>query len=96
MLTLDEVKQELGIDFTDPKTDARLTRYIGVADTWLKGTVDENYPNDDERAKQLALLVIEDLYDRNSNSVKENNAINKLKQDFILQLQMENRDGSLQ
>ena len=89
MLTLDEVKAELSIDFTDEKTDARLNRYIKVADAWLKGAIDNNYPKDDERAKQLALLVIEDLFDRNSNSVKENNTINKLKNDFIMQLQYE-------
>lgn len=95
MLTLEEVKAELGIDYTDVNIDSRLTRYINVADTYLKGAIDEDYPKDDERAKQLALLIIEDLFDRNSNSVKENNTINKLKQDFILQLQMENRNDSI-
>lgn len=96
MLTLAEVKAELGIDYIDTNTDNRLTRYINVADTYLKGAIGEKYPADDERAKQLALLIIEDLYDRNSNSVKENNTINKLKQDFILQLQLENRNDSIQ
>lgn len=97
MLTLEEVKAELSIDFTDEKTDARLNRYIKVADAWLKGAISDDYPVDDERAKQLALLIIEDLFDRNANSVKENNTINKLKQDFIMQLQYGGADnGSLQ
>lgn len=97
MLTLEEVKAELSIDYTDEKTDARLKRYILVADAWLKGAVGDNYPKGDERAKQLTLLVIEDLFDRNANSVKENNTINKLKQDFIMQLQYgEANNGSLQ
>ena len=95
MITLSQVKEELGIDYTDKPTDARLNRYINVADSWLKGTIGDNYPSDDERAIQLALLIIEDLFDRNANTVKENNTINKLKQDFILQLQMENRDVSI-
>ena len=95
MLTLSQVKEELGIDCTDKSTDARLTRYIGVADSWLKGAIGDNYPSDDERAIQLALLIIEDLFDRNANTVKENSIINKLKQDFILQLQMENKDVSI-
>lgn len=90
MPTLEEVKQELGIDFNDH--DKRLTRYILVADTWLKGSIGENYDSNDERAKQLALLVIEDLYDRNANSVKENATLQKLKNDFILQLQCEGRN----
>lgn len=97
MLTLEEVKAELGIDYTDTGIDTRLTRYINIADAWLKGAIDDNYPKDDERAKQLALLVIEELFDRNSNTVKENITINKLKHDFIMQLQYEEKnDGSLQ
>ena len=97
MLTLEEVKAELSVDFTDEKTDARLNRYIKVADAWLKGAISDDYPENDERAKQLALLIIEDLFDRNANSVKENNTINKLKQDFIMQLQYGGADnGSLQ
>ena len=90
MPTLEEVKQELGIDFND--NDQRLIRYISVADTWLQGTIGTNYNPNDERAKQLALFVIEDLYDRNSYSVKENATIQKLKNDFIMQLQCEGRD----
>ena len=94
MLTLDEVKKELGIDFNDH--DSRLERYIKVADQWLDGSI-SNYKKDDERAKQLALLIIEDLYDRNANTSKENVTISKLKNDFIMQLQNEGRDnGGLQ
>ena len=45
-----------------------------------------------ERAIELALLIIEDLYDRNSTTVKENSTIEKLKADFILQLKVEGMD----
>ena len=91
MLSLNEVKQELGIDTNDAYTTARLQRYIDVADSWLKGAIGEDYPTDDERAKQLALFVIEDMFDRNALSVKENSTIEKLKTDFMLQLQVERR-----
>lgn len=95
MLSVDDVKKELGIDFSDKNTDARLERYIKVAEAWLKGAVG-TYNNSDERAKQLALLIIEDLFDRNSNTVKENATINKLKKDFIMQLTWETKeDGSV-
>ncbi|MEI3507850.1 MAG: hypothetical protein V8R01_01755 [Bacilli bacterium] len=40
----------------------------------------------------MALLIIEDLYDRNSTTVKENNTIEKLKADFMLQLKVESMD----
>lgn len=93
MLTLEEVKKELGIDFTDH--DNRLERYIKLAKEWLDGAI-TSYKEDDERAKQLALFVIEDLYDRNANSVKENTTISKLKNDFIMQLQNEVYDGNVQ
>lgn len=91
-LTASNVKEELGIDTADPIINSRLNRYIKVADAYLKGAISENYPPDDERAIELALLIIEDLYDRNSTTVKENSTIEKLKADFILQLKVEGMD----
>lgn len=91
-LTAASVKEELGIDTADSAIDSRLNRYIKVADAYLKGAISENYPPDDERAIELALLIIEDLYDRNSTTVKENSTIEKLKADFMLQLKVEGLD----
>lgn len=91
-LTADNVKEELGIDTADSAINSRLNRYIKVADAYLKGAISENYPPYDERAIELALLIIEDLYDRNSTTVKENSTIEKLKADFILQLKVEDMD----
>ena len=91
-LTAASVKEELGIDTADSAIDSRLNRYIKVADAYLKGAISENYPPDDERAIELALLIIEDLYDRNSTTVKENSTIEKLKADFMLQLKVEGMD----
>ena len=85
MLSVDDVKKELGIDFSDNNIEERLKRYITLAEAWLSGAVGD-YDKNDERAKQLALLIIEDLFDRNSNTVKENATINKLKNDFVMQL----------
>ena len=97
-LKLEDIKTELGIVYSDESVDARLNRYLLIADAWLKGAIGENQTTSDDRAKQLALLNIEGLFDRNSNSVKENATINKLKQDFIMQLQCESlvfEDGSI-
>lgn len=93
-LTASTVKEELGIDTADSAVDSRLTRYIKVADAYLKGAISETYPPDDERAIELALLIIEDLYDRNSTTVKENSTIEKLKADFMMQLRVEGMDDS--
>lgn len=92
ILTLREVKEELGIDFVDEATDNRLRRYIALSERWLEGSIGLigiKFSIKDERAKQLALLIIEDLYDRKSTSIKEDKTIEKLKNDFIMQLKYE-------
>lgn len=90
MPTLQEVKDYLGIDFDDNVSDRNITRFIDLAESYLKGAI-SNLPEDDERVKQLALFIIEELYDRGSYSVKENSTIEKMKNDFIMQLQCEGR-----
>ena len=92
MPTLEEVKDYLGIDFDDEVSNRNIQRYINVAESYLKGAID-NLPVDDERVKQLALFIIEDLYDRGSYSMKENSTLEKMKNDFILQLQCEGRNN---
>lgn len=92
MPTIDEIKDYLGIDYNDDVSNRNIKKYMSVADSWLKGAIGKNYPKNDERAKQLALFVIEDLYDRGSYSVKENKNIEKMKNDFVMQLQCEGRE----
>lgn len=92
MPTIDEIKDYLGIDYDDDVSNRNIKKYMSVADSWLKGAIGENYPKNDDRAKQLALFVIEDLYDRGSYSVKENKNIEKMKNDFVMQLQCEGRE----
>ena len=91
MPTLAEVKDFLGIDFEDEVSNRNIQRYIDVAESYLKGAI-SNLPEDDERVKQLALFIIEDLYDRGSYSMKENSTLEKMKNDFIIQLQCEGRE----
>jgi len=91
MPTLEEVKDYLGIDFEDVVSNRNIQRYINVAESYLKGAI-SNLPTDDERVKQLALFIIEDLYDRGSYSMKENSTLEKMKNDFIMQLQCEGRE----
>ena len=93
MPTIEEIKDYLGIDFTDEVTDRNLNRLIKVADSYLKGSIGDEYPKDDERTKQLVLFIVEDLYDRGSYSVKENSTLEKMKNDFIMQLQCEGRNN---
>lgn len=91
MPTIEEVKDYLGIDFDDTVSNRNIARFIDVAESYLKGAISNLPEDDDERVKQLALFVIEDLYDRGSYSVKENSTIEKMKNDFMMQLQCEGR-----
>ena len=90
MPTIEEVKAYLGIDYNDDVSDRNISRYINVAKSYLEGAIGD-LPTGDERVKQLALFVIEDLYDRGSYNVKENSALEKMRNDFIMQLQCEGR-----
>lgn len=91
MLTIEDVKDYLGIDYDDEMSNRNIQKFINIADSYLKGAIGDDYPRNDERAMQLALFIIEDLYDRGSYSVKENASIERLKNDFIMQLQCEGR-----
>lgn len=69
-----------------------ITRLIKFADLYLKGAIGKNYPVEDERAKQIALLVISDLYDyRDLDSKNISNTTRKLLNDLEWQLKMEMR-----
>ena len=59
---------------------------------YLQGAIGKNYPIEDERAKQIALLVISDLYDyRDLDSKNISNTTRKILNDLEWQLKMEMR-----
>lgn len=92
-LNVEEVKSYLGIDYSDVNTNKRLGRLINVADKYLEGTLGKDYPGDDYRVTELALIVISDLYDNHDLNEKVSGNIRKLVSDFSLQIQMEMRRG---
>lgn len=91
MLNLAEVKEYLAIDYEDTATDRNLTRLIGVADKFLKGSLGEKYPADDFRAKEIALIIIGDLFDDHSLNEKVAGNTRKLVNDMSQQLRLELR-----
>lgn len=94
VVSVDEVKDNLGIDYVDEMVERNINRAIKTADAYLKGSIGENYPTDDPRAKELALIVISDLYDnRGFNSTVSGNT-RRLVDDLSLQLRLELRRGS--
>lgn len=91
MITVDECKDYLGIDFDDPMITRNLTRAIKTADHILKGSIGENYLPDDPRAVELALIIVADLYDNRELKDKVSGNVRKLVEDMSLQLRLELR-----
>ena len=69
-----------------------ITRLINFSNSYLQGAIGKNYPVKDERAKQIALLVISDLYDyRDLDSKNIANTTRKILNDLEWQLKTEMR-----
>lgn len=91
VVTVDEVLAYLGIDYEDEMVTANIERTIKTADAYLKGSIGVNYPVEDPRAKELALIVISDLYDNRgfTTSANVSNMVRRLVEDFSMQLRLE-------
>lgn len=88
VVSTDEVLAYLGIDYADEMISKNITRLISTADAYLKGSIGTDYPLDDPRSKELALLIIADLYDNRTMTTVSNNT-RKLVDDLSLQLRLE-------
>jgi hypothetical protein len=93
-VTLEEVCDNMGYLVDEVEKDEvvkrNIVRLIKFSDLYLKGAIGNNYPKEDERAKQIALLVISDLYDyRDLDSKNINNTTRKLLNDLEWQLKTE-------
>lgn len=91
MPTRDEVLDYLGIDYADDMVSRNIDRCIRVATAYLKGSIGEKYPIDDPRAKELALIVISDLYDNRGTEGSVSANTRRLVTDLSLQLRLELR-----
>ena len=89
VVTQQEVADYLGVSITDARFQRRCTHLIKVADRTLKSSIGENYPTDDVRSKELALVIISDLYDNHDYTDKVSGNVRRLIQDFSLQLKIE-------
>lgn len=91
VVSVQEVYDFIPIDEPDESVKRNVERLIRVADKYLQGRIGENYPKDDERAQQSALLTIKELYLNSSSTDTMSNNVKKLVDDFCLQLQQEMR-----
>lgn len=91
---VDDVLAYLGIDYSDEMIINNINRTIKTADAYLKGSIGANYPIEDPRAKDLALIIIADLYDNRGLQSTISGNTRKLIDDFSLQLRLELRRRS--
>lgn len=89
MPTIEEVLAYLGIDYADDMITRNVERSIATADAYLKGSIGANYPAEDPRVKELALIFISDLYDNRGMIEKTAGNVRRLVDDMSLQLRLE-------
>lgn len=93
VVTAEEVRAYLGIDYADDMVTKNIDRIIKTADSYLKGSIGKNYPAEDPRAKEIALIVISDLYDNRGMSENVSFKTRRLVDDMSLQLLLELREA---
>lgn len=91
VVSVDEVLPYLGIDYADDMVNKNISRAIVTADAYLKGSIGEKYPVEDPRAKELALIIISDLYDKRGVNETVSGNVRRLVDDLSLQLRLELR-----
>ena len=94
VVSVDEVLAYLGIDYADDMVNKNIERVIKTADAYLKGSIGNDYPVEDPRSKELALIIISDLYDKRGVNETVSGNIRRLVDDLSLQLRLELRRGS--
>ena len=90
-ITIDDVLNHLGIDYPDDMITKNINRMITVADGYLKGSIHDNYPKDDPRIKELALIIVGDLYQNRSITTSLTGNTRRLVDDLSWQLRLEIR-----
>lgn len=93
MVSIEDVKDYLGIDYADKMVENNISRMIRTADSFLKGSIGDPYPDDDPRAVELSLIIIADLYDNRELSDKVSGNVRRFVEDASLQLRLELQGG---
>lgn len=88
-VTVADVLAYLGIDYADDMVNVNIERLIKTADAYLKSSIATDYPADDPRAVELALIVISDLYDNRGLTSNLSGNTRRLVDDFSFQLRLE-------
>lgn len=96
MVTLEDAKSYLRIDYSDDMTDANVNRAMRAGHARMLGAVGsdiETYLPDDPRIDELWLIYTQESYDGASLSEKEIRALKRLREDLEPQLRLDLRDA---
>lgn len=91
ILNVTDALDYMGIDYADDVVKRNVERCIKTADAFLKGGIGANYPKDDPRAQELALVIVDDLYNNRTYTTtgSVSNNVRRLVEDLSLQLRVE-------
>lgn len=89
VVSVEEVLAYLGIDYADDMVKSNIVRMISTSDAYLKGSIGENYPKEDPRARELALILIADLYENRELTSKVSGNTRRLVDDLSMQMRLE-------
>ena len=92
-LSVQDVKDYLGIDFADDATDRLVTAMVSTTDAYMRGALGANYPTEDERVKMVAKIIISDLYEHRDLSDKVTGATRRLVNSMLQQVRLEMRSA---
>lgn len=90
-LTAQDVKDYLGIDYTDDATDRLISKMLLTADAYMNGALGAGYPADDERVQMVSKIIISDLFDHRELSDKVSGATRRLVDSMLMQVRLEMR-----
>lgn len=94
-LTMESLRDHLGIDYEDPSTARILSRLLSVADRYMVGALGTGYPAEDERVIQAQLMICDDLFSTRGTSDKVSGATRRLLDNLLLQVRLEMREGDV-
>ncbi|MDL2252658.1 head-tail connector protein [Ruminococcaceae bacterium OttesenSCG-928-I18] len=87
-VTLQEARDFCSDDIQDEANDRTLTMLIKAADRYLQDALGKEYDIDDERAKLLALSLVDEWYNAGAKTQKVSASIEKMKSDFLFQIRV--------
>lgn len=92
-ITVDELLSYMGYDVADEMIMKNAERAIDFADSYLKGSIGDNYPKTDLRARELGLMIASDVYENHGLVQTLSGNVRKLVHDVSWQLRLELQRG---